>query len=591
MERRLAAVLATDVVGYSRLTEEDEEGTHATLKERRKTLFEPLIRQFRGNVVKLTGDGALVEFPSIVAAIQCAIAIQRRNGEENSALPESRRIHLRIGIAIGDIMFDEGDIYGTGVNLAARLQGVAAPGGICISGDAMEQAKGRGDIKARYRGLERLHNIGKPIEIYEIDVAGQQARHPVAPQVGPPSVPDRPSVAILPFQNIGEGLGQYFSDGMTRDLITELSRFRSLFVISANSSFRFRGRARDRTRIGQELGVRYIGDGSVQRAARQLRVTAALVDAQTGAQVWGERYNQDADEPAAVQERLAHDIAARLHDRLQHAELAVVRRKPASDLKSYELWLQGVDWHESNTPEGYLRAHELYQRAIDADPGFARAYASLAELAYMESVLSNWGQEGKDDCAAAAELAQKALALDNQDANGHAVMAWVHLVRHEFAKAARHWQLAESLNPNDADLTMWRATAQAFLGQPEQGIEAARTAMRLNPLHPDWYLSDYAVTLFFCRRFEDMLAVYDIIPELFPHTPGWRAAAYAYLGKMAEARDRAAAFTRNIAAIWTGRPEATAKDYGRWFVNCIPLRRPEEKEVMETGLRLAGLLD
>jgi TolB-like protein/class 3 adenylate cyclase len=592
VERRLAAILATDVVGYTRLMEEDEEGTFGALKTRRKMLFEPAVRQHGGSTVKLMGDGALMEFPSIVAALQCAIAMQTLNERENEPLPEARRIRLRMGVDIGDVLIDEGDIFGTAVNIASRLQALAQPGGICISGAAMEQAQGRIGAAFRHRGQQALRNIAEPVAVYEVDSGGLP--QPTATIHRPPAraIPGRPSLAVLPFQNLGgEGVQQYFADGITRDLITELSRFRSLFVISANSSFRFRGTDRNQASIGRELGVRYLGDGSVQRVGGQLRVTAELVDAQSGEQLWADRYSHDVEDPTAVQDWLAHNIASRLHNRLEHAELDIVKRKPPSGLASYDLWLQAAELHDSTEPEAYARARELYRRAIAADPGFARAYASLAELAYMQSALSNWGRPGKDDCAEAAEYARKAVALDDQDAAGHAVMGWVHMVRHDFAKARRHWDLAAALNPNDADLMMWRASALAFLGEPEQGAETAQMAMRLNPLHPDWYLSDYAVVLFFCRRFEEMLSIYDIIPELFPHTPGWRAAALAHLGRGAEAGERAAVFARRIATIWSGPSDATPQDYGRWFAGCIPLRRPQEREIMESGLRLAGLLD
>jgi TolB-like protein/class 3 adenylate cyclase len=590
MERRLAAILATDVVGYSRLMEEDEEWTHATLKERRKALFEPTIRQARGHIVKLTGDGALIEFPSTLAAVQCAIQIQRLNKRENETLPE-RKIHFRIGISIGDVMFDEGDIYGTGVNIAARLQAIAASDGICISGAAREQVRGRTDVSFTLRGQEQLRNIPEPILVYEVDPGLTEKTDEPMLLPAPPSVPAQPSLAILPFENLGSDGQQYFSDGITRDLITELSRFRSLFVISANSSFRYRGRAKEVSRIGRELGVRYLGDGSVQRIGNQLRVTAELVDAETGRRVWGDRYSHDVDDPTAVQDWLAHNIASRLHNRLEQAERDIGKRKPPAALKAYDLWLEGVEHHESSSADGYAKAHELYLRAIEVDPTFARVYASLAELIFMESVISNWGQETTDEYAEVAKYARMALALDDQDANGHAVMGWVHMMHHEFAKAARHWEMANSLNPNDADIMMWRATAMAFLGEVDKGVEAAQLAMRLNPLHPDWYQSDYAVVLFFARRFEEMQAIYDIVPELFPHTPAWRAAAYAHLDRMQEAADKAAAFCRNIAAIWKGEPNATPADYGRWLVRIIPIRRREEQEIMQTGLRLAGLLD
>ncbi len=590
MERRLAAILATDVVGYSRLMENDDEGTVATLKERRKTLFEPAIGQHRGHIVKLMGDGALVEFPSVVAALRCAIAVQRLNERENETLLESRAIRLRMGIDIGDVLVDEGDIFGTGVNVAARLQGIAEPGGICISAAAREQTLGQPDLAFRYRGDHELHNIAEPIRVYDVDPTGATTPSNATLRSASLPLPDRPSIAVLPFESLGRKSDQrYFSDGMTRDIITELSRFRSLFVVAANSSFRFRRDKRDQARVGRELGVRYLVDGSVQRLGRQLSVTVQLVDALTGLHVWGERYSHDIEDPTAIQQTLVQSIASQLHNRLEHAELAIARRRPPASLRSYELWLQGNEWHESSAPDGYQRARRYYERAIAADPAIARAYASLAEIAYMESLLASWGREDEDAFKLAGEFARRAIALDSHDANGHAMMAWVLMYRRQFAKAMRHWGLATTLNPNDADILMSKATALAYLGQPDEGAEAAKAAMRLNPLHPDWYLSDYAVVLFFARRFEEMLSIYDIIPELFPHTPGWRAAAHAHLGQMAEARDHAAAFTRNIAAIWAGSPDATPQDYGSWFVRCSPMRRHAEREIMETGLRLAGL--
>jgi adenylate cyclase len=590
MERRLAAILAADVVGYSSLMERDEEGTYAAFKDRLRTLIEPTLAAHGGHVVKRTGDGLLAELSSIVDAVKCAVEIQRRNEDHNLTLSADRRIRFRLGINIGDVIIEDGDIYGNGVNIAARLESLAPPGGIYISGAAVDQAQERAGVSFRYLGNRQLRNIAEPVAVYEVD----QERANEAPSAFAllPQASERPSVAILPFQNLSaKGKADYFSDGITRDLITELSRFRSLFVISADSSFRFRGPQKNRRAIGRELGVRYLGDGTVQRVGRELRVTAELIDARTGVEVWADRYSHDARDPAGMQDWLAQNLASRLHSSLQFAELDLIKRKPPSGLKSYDLWLQGTYCHETNDPDGYARARVLYKQAIEADPGFARAYASLAELSYMESVLSNWGREDKDDSAEAESYAKTALVLDYQDANAHAVTAWVHMVRREFSKAARHWDIAVALNPNDADIMMWRASALAFLGEPEKGIEAAQLAMRLNPLHPDWYLNDYAVVLFFARRYEEMLSVLDVISDLFPHTPGWRAAGYAHLGRMAEARDKAVQFERNIAAIWSGAPGATAKDYGRWLMQCIPLARPREQETMREGLRKSGLLD
>ncbi len=601
MERHLAAILTTDVVGYSRLMGMDEEGTHLALRVRRIELFDPATLRHRGRVIKLLGDGALIEFTSIVDALSCAIEIQKLNEAENTTLPDDRRIRLRMGINVGDVMLDENDIYGTGVNIAARLQTLATPGGICISGIAVEQVRGLVDAQFHYLGRRELKNIAEPVAVFEVksgadNVDGQGGQGPERPGRGPglgstAKLPaDRPSIAVMPFQNMGDGgLQQYFADGITRDLTTELSRFRSLFVIAANSSLRFRDQTQSRSEIGLALGARYLLDGSVQRIGSTLKVNAQLTDTGLGVQIWGERYASSVEDPTAVQERLAHDIAANLNSRLESAELSLSKRKAPTSLRSYDLFLQGAEWHELGGAEGYAKARELYERAIVADPEFARPYASFAELTYMESVLARWGVEDKDDCAEAWALTQRALSLDSQDSGSHAIAAWIHMVRRQFAKADRHWRLAAELNPNDADIMMWRATALAFLGEPERGVAAAEEAMRLNPLHPEWYLSDYAVALFFCRRFEEMLEVYELIPEIYPHTPGWRAAAYAHLGKLAEAQDRAAAFARNIADIWEGPPGAGPRDYGQWFVRCIPLRRDKERDLMVEGLRLAGL--
>lgn len=589
MERKLAAILAADVVAYTSLMEQDENDTHARLKERRKTLLEPTIRAHRGNIFKLTGDGALVDFPSIVAAVQCAVRIQRLNEHENRDLPAARQIRLRIGINIGDVILDEEDIYGAGVNVAARIEALAAPGGICLTGAAFAQVQGRLAITCRHLGQRQLRNIKEPVDIYEVENCEEDngalawARPPF------PDGLDRPSLAILPFHNVSEDpTERYFSDGVTRDLITELSRFRSLFVISADSSFQYRHQPG--TRIQRELGARYLVNGSVQHAGNQLRVTASLTDAQSGIQVWSDRYSDGDSDPGAVQDWMVRNIASRLQKRLDDAELAQIKRKPPSSLKSYDLWLRATCLHESSAPDAYVEADRLYRQAIEMDPGFARAYASLAELSYMESVLSTWGLEDKDDCAEAEALARQALSLDNQDANGHAIMGWIQMVRRNFAKAARSWDLAIGLNPNDADIRMWHATCLAFLGQPEAGIEEARLAMQLNPLHPDWYLSDYAIVLFFCRRFDEMQSIYDVIPELFPHTPGWRAAAYAHQGDLVRAREKAQLFASNIAAIWAGPKPATPQDFGAWFRRCIPLMRNAEGEIMSKGLQRCGLL-
>jgi TolB-like protein len=600
MERQLVAVLAADVVGYSRMMHDDEVGTFEELKVRRLTLFEPTMRSYRGRLVKTMGDGLLVEFASAVDAVSCAIALQEANQAVDASRPAERRLVLRIGISLSDVMRDRDDIYGTGVNIAARLQSIAEPNGVAISAAVLEQVRGKIPREAKNRGPQHLKNIAEPVEVYDLPPSANPAAPAAAdPAHGPARrangntlpLPDRPSIAVLPLDNLSGDPGQqYFSDGVSEDIITELSRFRSLFVIARNSSFRYRGGDVEIARVGRELGVQYVVEGSIQRSGDRLRATVQLIDVLNGFHVWADRYDYKVDDLFSVQDDITRNIASRVTNRLEQANVEASKRRAPNALRAYDLWLRGAECHERGTDEGHAEARKFYEAAIKADPGFARPYSGLAELVFMQLVLPDWSSGNPPRDGEAMELAQKAVSLDEQEAHGHAILAWAYLLQRKFGRARRHLERAAALNPNDADTGMSRAIGLAFLGEVKAGVETARQAIRLNPFHPDWYQSDLAVILCLDRQYDAMQAIFDGIPEIYPHTPAWRAAAYALQGDLPAARAAAERFAHNIRPIWRGRPDAPVTAFGQSFLDHLPLAREEHLAEIAKGLRAAGLL-
>lgn len=595
MERQLVAVLAADVVGYSRMMHDDEVGTFEELKARRLTLFEPTLRTYRGRLVKTMGDGLLVEFASAVDAVTCALALQEANQAVDAMRPVERRMVLRIGISLSDVMRDRDDIFGTGVNIAARLQAIAEPNGVAISAAVMEQVRGKVPREAKRRGPQKLKNIADAVEVYDLTSRSvpEAAEAPPLPRRNGQAtlpLPDRPSIAVLPLDNMSGDPGQkYFSDGVSEDLITELSRFRSLFVIARNSSFRYRGGDVEIARVGRELGVQYVVEGSIQRSGERLRATVQLIDVLNGFHVWADRYDYKADDLFAVQDDITRNIASRVQNRLEQAQLNAIKRRPPGTLRAYDLWLRGVECHERSTEESHAEARRFYEEAIKVDPAFARPYAGLAELAMMQWVFSDWGIQASHEIRALA-LAQKAVELDEQEAHGHAMLAWAYMLQRKFGRARRHLERAAALNPNDADTAMIRALCLAFLGDAKEAVETARQAIRLNPFHPDWYQSDLAVLLCLNRQYDEMQAIFEGIPEIYPHTPAWRAAAYGLQGDLAAAHEAAERFGQNIRPIWRGRPDVSIAAFGQWFLDRLPLARAEDAAEIAKGLRAAGLL-
>ena len=409
VERRLAAILAADVAGYSRLMGVDEEGTLAALKALRHELIDPKIAEHHGRIVKTTGDGALVEFASAVDAVRCAIEIQRVMAERSAARSDNRRIEFRIGIHVGDIIIDDNDIFGDGVNIAARLEGIAEPGGVCMSDDAYRQVRGKIEMACDDIGLQALKNIAEPLRAWRLNRGDQSAAtaQPASPASQAPALalPDKPSIAVLPFQNMsGDPEQEYFADGMVEDIITGLSRIRWLFVIARNSSFIYKGRSVDITRVGRELGVRYVLEGSVRKAATRVRITSQLIEATTGRHLWAERYDRDLHDIFELQDEITMSVVAAIEPSVRQAEIERVRRKRPENLDAYDLVLRAIPHASAATPDEASTALALLERAIVLEPDYALAHAFAAWCCEQRFVRGDHREEDRTQgcCACAA---------------------------------------------------------------------------------------------------------------------------------------------------------------------------------------------
>jgi adenylate cyclase len=539
VERRLAAILAADVAGYSRLMGVDEEGTLAALKACRRELIDPKIAEHRGRVVKTTGDGALVEFASAVDATRCALEIQRAMAERNAATPEDRRIAFRIGINVGDIIFDEGDIYGDGVNIAARIEPLAEAGMICLSDNAYQQIKGKLSIDVTDMGERALKNIAQPIRVYGIRPGGSAtAARPAL------SLPDRPSIAVLPFQNMsGDPEQDYFVDGMVEDIITGLSRIKWLFVIARNSTFTYKGRAVDVKQVGRELGVRYVLEGSVRKAADRVRITGQLIDTATGAHVWAERYDRKSDDIFALQDEITLSVVGAIEPSLRLAEIEHVKRKRSDSLDAYDLVLQAQPDVYSRLPDRAAKALLLLDRALALDPAYALAHAYAAECHH--SILLR-GAGGEEHRAASIRHAEAAIEHGQDDASALAFAGFViGMDKHDRAAAFTAFEAALSVSPSSALTYILGSLILAFGGEAERAIEWSDRGLRLSPLDP--YRNGAFVSCAFAHfhrgRYEEAVAAGRKAIQSSPaFSVGYAALAapLVKLGRLEEAKSAAA---------------------------------------------------
>jgi TolB-like protein/Tfp pilus assembly protein PilF len=522
-QRRLAAILAADVVGYSRLMEQDEAGTLAALRQRRREILQPLVAAHHGRIVKVMGDGVLVEFGSAVNAVTCAVELQKRMAEANEGTADPRII-LRIGINLGDVVVDRGDLYGESVNVSARLEGMAEPGSILVSSSAYDQVKNKITTDFEDLGVQTLKNIAEPVRVYRI--TGTPRASIAASKVET----DKPSIAVLPFVNMSaDPEQQYFGDGVTEDIITELSRFHSLLVIARNSSFQYRAAA-DVKQIAQELRVQYVVEGSVRRSGGRARITAQLIEGETGNHLWAERYDRTIDDIFIVQDEVAQAIAATIEGRMAASGARRSRRKPTNDLAAYDYFLQGRESVEQRGDTD--AAARLLRRAIELDPRYAQAYAWLSRVHIH---LYHFDLRSETLCEALT-LAQQALSLDEADAWCHAALGFAYLLTGQHELAGVHLNRAIALNPMDVRITSQRALWLSYTGRGDEATRSLDADLRRDPFPPSWYWSFLGVALFQARRYEEAIQAHSRPTKLYRWDYYYITAAYAHLGLIDRAR-------------------------------------------------------
>ena len=578
--RRLAAILAADVAGYSRLIGADEGGTLQALKAIRAELIDPKIATHNGRLVKTTGDGLLVEFGSVVDALRCATEVQAGMAERNANVPTpaDKRIEFRIGINMGDIVVEDGDIFGDGVNVAARLEGLAEPGGICVSARVQEDAAGKLDLAFEDLGEQVLKNIVRPIRAYRIATGAAPATAVATPAL---PLPDKPSVAVLPFSNMsGDPDQEFFADGIAEDVITALSRYPSLFVIARYSCFTYKGRTVDVKKIGRELGVRYVLEGSLRKSGNRIRVTAQLVEAESGKHVLAERYDRDLADIFALQDEITEAVAIAIVPAIAEAEQQRAMRKPPGSLDAWAAYQRGL-WHLSKyTVDDIQLAEKFFRQAIDLDPTFSGGYGSLAGALGQAADLLTRGLPETLNLAEA--LARQAIALDGADAGAHAQLGTALYRRGDYEGGRFEAERALAISPNLAGARSVLGQTLIFSGRPEEGVTVLRTSIRLDPRGPGLgtRLMQIALGLYLCRKYEDAVEAAKQAIRSYPNIPNtyrWLAAALGQMGQTAEANE---ALQKAIAI--------APAQFDMYVRGRVPWMRPEDHAHMLEGLCKAG---
>jgi TolB-like protein len=578
--RRLAAILAADVAGYSRLIGTDEGGTLRRLRAIRDELVDPTIATHHGRLVKTTGDGLLVEFSSVVDALRCASEIQAGMSERNASMAHNERIEFRMGLNVGDVVVEDGDIFGDGVNVAARLEGLAEPGEICVSARVQEDAAGKLELTFEDMGEQHLKNITRPVRVYRVPNAKPTtAKRPLP-------LPDKPSLAVLPFQNMsGDAEQEYFVDGMVEEITTAISRLPWLFVIARNSSFAYKGKSPDVRQVGRELGVSYVLGGSVRKAANRVRITGQLIDTNTGAHIWADRFDGSLDNIFELQDQVASSVVGAIEPKLRQSEIERATRKPTESLDAYDLYLRALAQFRKLTEQGSREAIVLLQRALIIDPNYAPAAGMIGWCRNLRRV-QGWAAGSGPEIAETVRLARLAIEIGREDPDA-LCMAAIALSNfaHEPATAGSIVDRALALNPNSALAWSLRGWVAAGNAQPGTAIEAFERAMRLSPFDPIGFL------------FTAGLALASLLAGLYQDANRWadvslreqpryllairvKVVSCAELGRMDEARH------------WLGRmldinPGSTIAEYRKLAAGYF--RLPETFDIFLEGLRKAGL--
>ena len=583
--RRLAAVLAADVVGFSRLMEQDETSTLTTLKARRKRVLEPLVSQHQGRIFKIVGDGVLIEFNSAVSAVQCAIELQRNMTEANCELPEARHIVLRIGVNLGDVIVEGSDLYGDGVNISSRLEGIAEPGGVFISGTAFDYIRNKVDANFEDLGTQKLKNISEPVRVYRV------VGIPRAPVTTPEAFIDKPSIAVLPFLNMSTDAEYgYLADGIAEDIITELSRFRSFCVIARNSSFVYKNRSANVRDIGRELGVQYLLEGSVRRAGDRIRITAQLVEAATGKHLWAEHYDRNVEDVFSVQDEITHTIVASLPGHVEGAEQARALQRSTESFSAYDHWLRGRHFlNKGRSKDDVLQARSHFEKAIELDPSYASAYVELAESYYAE-YQSPWTESREAAADRIFELSHRAVELDPHDSRTHLELAWSYLnVKGDLDLAQIQVDQALALNPNDYYNYCFGGWLYACSGELEHAVTCSDEALRRSPVVSDGCLETRLVAEYLGGNYHGSVMAFGRMLQPSLTCYAWMAAVYAQLGRAKEASEMADTFRRRVEVLPWAPQGDSSDEWRQYWAREFRAKDLAAREHLFDGLRKAGL--
>jgi adenylate cyclase len=585
-QRRLTTILAADVVGYSRLMEQDEAGTMAQLRARRHDVLMPSVARHGGRVFKLMGDGVFIEFGSVVNAVECAVDLQKAMHTKNAGAPTHQRILMRIGINLGDVIVEGSDLYGDGVNMAARLEALADPGGICISGDVYRQVRSKLNLDFQDLGEQKVKNIAEPVHAYRIQIDGAESRLAETPAAGrsAPARPTKPSIAVLPFTNMsGDPEQEYFADGMVEDIITALSRFNQLFVIARNSSFTYKGRAVDIRQVAKELGVRFVLEGSVRKSGDRVRITGQLIDAATGAHLWADKFDGGLEDVFDLQDKITASVVGAIEPTLRKAEIERARHRPVENLDAYDLYLRALPHVYAFRPDENLVALKLLGNAIELDPTYAPALA-YAAWCHEQRLTRGWAPVGPDDVGTAIALARRAIAAGSDDAMALVAAGFVLvMVARDYDTGLDAVRRALELNPGAGFVVFLSSAALTFGGDPEGALVHAERAMALSPLDPGFFmfLTVAGIAHLFGGRPDQALDLAKRSVALYPEwdTSYWvLVPAYAQLGRMADAR----AALAKLVSLSPGFMTSGVRER-------LPVRNPASLDMILDGFRKAGL--
>ena len=533
-KRKLTAILSADVKGYSRLMGENELATVDTLKKYREAISSQ-VNQYNGRVVDSPGDNLLVEFASVVDAVECAVKIQGELGDRNTELPENRRMDFRIGINLGDVIEEGERIYGDGINIAARIEALADAGGVCISKNVYDQVKNKLTFGYEYQGKYSIKNISEPVKVYRVMVAAEGG---TSKSISERDLPDKPSIAVLPFVNMsGDAEQEYFSDGITEDIITDLSKVSGLFVIARNSVFTYKAKAVKVAEVGRELSVKYVLEGSVRKVGNRVRITAQLIDATTEGHLWAERYDRNLEDVFAVQDEVTQKIVTALAVKLMDGEEEHLKGKYTENMEAYDYYLRGVEHLYQNTEEANVKARQMFERAINSDSEFATAYAYLG-LTYLAEWFFGWSQDPQS-LDRAFKLAQKGIDLDDSTPEAHRILGEVYLWKKQHREAITEFEKCLALNPNYADAIVAFGNVLNFAGRPEEAKGLVKKGMLLNPMYPPYYLWNLGHAYFLMRQYDDAIATFKRGLNRNPnfHPPhAYLAGLYSELGRVEEAK-------------------------------------------------------